>query len=234
MRPLKQIIDEVKIDLKQFTNDDRINYLDKYLQDKSDDIRATLIRSEIATTGRVDEKYYMSVCCIEVECLQQGCVINGVLIPSGTVIWKADLPDLIEGIGEADLKYLGLDDYQHDFKRVGLSSFANSSGDIFNDSSIMYHIFGNTAYFKNLPTSGIKFLCALGLWSKPTSVCNYNYMTDIYPVPSVNKLKMLLRMEVLRSWGYVTEKKAPTGEDKTIDLTATEERSLGTANSTTE
>ena len=31
MRPLKQIIDEVKIDLKQFTNDDRINYLDKYL-----------------------------------------------------------------------------------------------------------------------------------------------------------------------------------------------------------
>ena len=46
MRPLKQIIDEVKIDLKQFTNDDRINYLDKYLQEKADDIRATLIRSE--------------------------------------------------------------------------------------------------------------------------------------------------------------------------------------------
>lgn len=233
MRPLKQIIDEVKIDLKQFTNDDRINYLDKYLQEKADDIRATLIRSELTSTGRLDDKYYQSACCITVECLQQGCVINGTMIPSGTVLWKAELPALIEGIGEADLKYLGLDDYEHDFKRVGLTSFANSSGDIFNASSPMYHIIGNTAYFKNLPTAGIGYICALGLWSKPTTVCNYNLMTDIYPVPSVNKLKMLLRIEVLRSWGYVTADKVPTGEDKTIDINATEQKTLA-SDSTTE
>lgn len=219
MKPLKYIIDAVKIDLKQYTDDDRISYLDDYLIEKADDIRATLIRAEYVTDGRLDEKYYQSTCCIEVECLNQGCVINGTTIPSGTVIWKADLPSLISGVGYYDLKYLGLDDYQTPFKRVSLTSFTNSGGDIWNQKDVYFHITGNTAYFKNLPTSGIKFICGIGLWAKPTSLCNYKLATDIYPVPSTNKLQVLMRMDVLKSWGYVLGDTKHTGKDETLSPT---------------
>lgn len=228
MRPLKLLIDEIKIDLKQFTDDDRINYLDEYLQDKADDIRAALITSEYNTTGRLDDKYYQNACCIEVECLKQGCEIDGHCMPSGTVIWKTkNLPYLIEGLSSySDLRYLGTDDYQHNFKRVSLTSFMNSDGDIFNKHDVYYYMVGNTAYFKNLPTSGVHFLCAIGLWSKPTAVCKYDMMKDIYPIPSLYKFKVMMRMDILKSWGYVTTDKVPTGEDDTIELPANAEKTI--------
>lgn len=230
MRPLKQIVDEIKIDLKQFTDDDRINYLDKLLQDKVNDVRATLIRSEFTTERRIDDKYYQPNCCTEITCVQQACTINGVSVPSGTVIWQTDgMENLIEGVGNNDIKYVGLDNYSCNFKRVSLSAFINSSGDIWNND-VLYHVMGNTLYFKNLPSSGIKFVCVTGLWERPTSICNYNLMEDIYPVPSLYKLKILVRNDILKSWGYINEEKVPTGEDQTISLPVTATKSVATDN----
>jgi hypothetical protein len=149
--------------------------------------------------------------------MQQGCIINGATLPSGTVLWRTNnMPNLIEGVGDKDIQYLGLDNYSKNFKRVNLSSFINSKGDIWNQNDVLYYITGNTAYFKNLPTSGAKFICVMGLWERPTSLCNYNLMTDIYPVPSLYKLKVLLRMDILKSWGYINEQKIPTGEVQTL------------------
>jgi len=216
MKPLKTIIDEVKIDIKAFSDDQRIVNLDEYIQEKADDIRATLIRAELTNSGSLDPKYYGNpVCCVEIECVQQSCEIHGVDIYSGTVLWKTNnLPALIGGVGDKDIIYLGSDNLQSSFKRVSLSGFANSDGDIWNSNNPMYFISGNIAYFKNLPTSGSKFICAIGLWQKPTSVCSYNLATDIYPVPSDYKLKILLKQDILKSWGFNLEDNKPNAKDE--------------------
>ena len=227
MLSLKKIIDEIKIDLKDFKGSDRINYLDKLLQAKTNAIRATLIGSEFKTKGKVNDAYYLPTCCIEITCQTQGCIVDGVIVPSGIVLWQTNnMPNLIEEVGDLNIKYIGLDNYSKPFKRVSLSSFINSDGDIWNKHDVLYYIMGNTAYFKNLPSAGIKFICVSGLWEAPTSICNYNLMTDVYPVPSVDKLKIMLRMSIMKSWGWLPDTPAPTGEAKTIDLSAGANKSV--------
>ena len=217
MKPLKQIIDELKIDIKAYTDDNRINYLDDYVQDKADDIRATLIRQDIDNRkGYASLDFYQPNCCLDVECIKQGCTIDGVVIPSGTVIWKIDMPALIEDVREYDLKYLGTDDYDHPFTRLNLSGFRNIAGVIWYKNNVYFVKIGGTVWLKNLPTSGIAKVCAIGIWQQPTKLCDYNYATSMYPVPSDYQLKVLLKRDILTSWGYIYEDKQNNNKDDSI------------------
>ena len=153
MKPLKAIIDEVKIDLKQFTDDNRINYLEEYIEAKADDIRATLIRQDIdSRKGYASLDFYQAIDCIEVHCEEKGCKVDDVCIPSGTVIWVAELPPLIEDVREYDLKYLGLDNLNTPFTRVNLSGFQNIMGDIWNKKAEQDEVFRG---YKNIEQEAV-------------------------------------------------------------------------------
>jgi hypothetical protein len=217
MKPLKQIIDEVKIDLKQFTDDNRINFLEEYIESKADDIRATLIRQDIDNRkGYASLDFYQHVCCLEVKCHERGCKIDDVFIPSGTIIWEVELPPLIEDIREYDLKYFGTDNFENPFTRLNLSGFRSVEGDKWNKKNTYFVKIGNVAWIKNLPSSGSARVCAMGIWQQPTKLCSYSYEKSMYPVPSDYQLKILLKRDILTSWGYIYEDKHNNNQDNSI------------------
>jgi hypothetical protein len=70
----------------------------------------------------------------------------------------------------------------------------------------MYTIVGSEAYFKNLPTHGIKFLCIIALIKDPTNSCNWILSKTEYPVPSATKLELLVVKDIVSLWGMPEDK----------------------------
>jgi len=199
-KSLIRIVESVKEELSHYKLTDDFPITDEYLADKADDVRASLIR-EAYKNKKIDEKYYQQMCCIEIECAKPGCDVNGVNIPMDYVVWYADLPTLVQDIGWDDIKYFGLMGFIQDFDRKSMGNWINIEGNVWTGLKPAYTIIGNRAYFKNLPTSGITFLCLVAILYKPTTACNYQ-VDDEYPVPSDMTLQMLMKKDIL-STGFI-------------------------------
>jgi len=197
-----QIIDDIIEGLSAYNVTDDSIFDRDYIGYKVDVMRETLIRNDYPV---IDDKYYQSMCCIEVECLEQGCTIPGLgFIGSGDVIWKAELPSLMTDVGWKDIKFLGMPDYVSEFIRKTLSGWQSIKGLLYSTlEDIFYTIIGKDAYFKNLPTE-TKFICLIGLITQPASACSYDPDSD-YPVPDVMRLIIAVKKDILSTYGIIPD-----------------------------
>lgn len=218
-RPLIAIVDAIKIDLKQFTDDNRLNTLDGLIIDKLHDFRATLIREELTRQKYVDAKYYQKDDKIAVDCMQNSVTVAGILLKSKNTIWKAILPTLIENVNGKEVLYLGIDGFDRKFQSRTLQSFLSLKFSRWTDKETIYTVYGNTAIFKNLPTKGLKYLTGLFLYKYPTDAPGFTINSD-YPVPSATKLQMLVKKDILATWN-IQEDRINDAMD-TIDVKQTE------------
>lgn len=199
-KTLQKIIDSIKVDLRQFSDDDLLSDLDEYIADKCHSIRETLIREEFEKLRYIDDKYYQFSNCIEVVCERGSCLINGIPITMPFVIWKAELGKLMSGVALNDIKYLGTGDFSNPFSRLSFDNFALAEGSgIYTANEPSYTIVGETALLKNLDEK-TRLLFGVLLHSNPISACSYSE-EQVYPVPSEYKLELLVKMDILRSWG---------------------------------
>ena len=215
-KPLKNIIESVKEELAQYKLSDDFPIEREYLVDKANDCRAALIR-DAYTAGKIEGGYYQQMCCIEVLCADVGCEINGVTIPSGQVVWYADLPALVQDIGELNIKYFGLMGFVGNFIRRSWENWLNIEGNVWTSTKPSYTLIGSRAYFKNLPTTGLKFLCLVAILYNPVDSCNYDENTE-YPVPSDLTLQTLMCKDILSKWVSFPD---PKNDGKFPDVTDT-------------
>lgn len=176
------------------TDDHKID--EEWVSDKIDDVRATLIKG----LKNIHDDFYQLVCCIEIECEKPACDINGVSIPSGDVLWKAELPSLIPLEKGNNIKYFGPPNLKSNFTQVSPSAFQTLEAREFTSDKTFYMILNGIAYFKNLPTSGIKYVCLAGLLLNPETACNYELQNSNYPVPSGLKLEILVKQDILSTY----------------------------------
>jgi len=199
-KPLRNIVESIKEELSRYKITDDFAIDDEYLKDKVNDVRASLIR-EAYRSGMIDEKYYQQMCCLEVECSEVGCEISGVTIPSGIKVWYTDLPTLVQDIADKDIKYFGLMGLTSKWSRISMESFLNLEGNIWSSTSTVYTMVGNRIYIKNLPTTGVKFVCLVGILYNPVESCDFD-INDDYPVPSDLTLQMLVKKDIM-STGFI-------------------------------
>jgi hypothetical protein len=141
------------------------------------------------------------MCCLEVECRKASCVINGQSVKSGTKEYYVELPKLVGGIGWADIKFLGLDDYKTNFVRKNLLGFNTSDGDYWGRNNALFTIIGKEAKLKNLPTAGLRYVCLIGILDDPTTACTWD--ADIeYPLPNhlIAKLEIIVLKQILSTY----------------------------------
>ena len=188
MATLNQILHEIKEnDSSYFLNDDyRID--DMLIIEKINDVRATLIRDEIARNGFIQDRYYQTNCCAEIVCEVDSCEYNGVKIPIGEPIYKVKLNPHITSIGGREVKYVGNPAIGLNIQLVTFTSFMASDGRMFTNDKPIATIVGDELWLKQLPTPGMKFLCLTELLQNPTQACDWNNDTTEYPVPSKSKL----------------------------------------------
>lgn len=211
-KTLKQHVDSVYEAIYGFHMSDDSELPTEYVRDKIIDVNVRLVQDHYKSGLSLDG-LYQHICCIEVECVQNSCVIDGVTVLSGTVMWKAEIPNLVQSVGDKNIAYLGTDDWKNNFTRVSMPGFI--AGNKFDwTKGTLYTVVGNVIYFKDLPTTGIKLLCMSGILTNPTTACNWNSDTSIFPTPDPYKLELLVKKDILATFPGIGHKNSNDASDE--------------------
>ena len=200
-KSLLKIIYSVIEQLSGFNVPQTQPYDEEHLKDMINGFRSMVLKEEINQTRMLSDSYYQTMCCLEVICRNQSCVVGGETILSGSKQYYVELPKLIGGVGNADIKYLGLDDYKNGFKRVNLFGFNTSDGNKYGRLDPIYTVIGKEAILKNIPTKGIKYVCLIGILDDPTTSCTWDDDVE-YPLPNnlIAKVEMLTLKQILSTY----------------------------------
>ncbi len=192
----KEIVYSVLESIYKFRIPDDFDISTEFVKKKIDDVNVRLLE-EMHKQGESLDAFYQKMCCIEVKCTETACIIDGISIPSSDITWYAELPSLNQKIGTSNIAYFGTSDMKSNFTKKSESGFFNN-GELEWSKSPSYVIVGNKAYFKDLPTTGNKFLCLIGILSSPSTACNFNDNTP-YPTPDAYKLELLVKQDIVSS-----------------------------------
>lgn len=193
---IQEIVEIVKEKVTAFHVTDTFNITDEIIINRVNVIRELLIQQN---KNKIQSMFYSEVCCIDVLCEEQGCVINGETISSGEMLHYAELPELIAGLGGLELKYLGGAGFNDKFSEVSFDNLFNQHSR-YTKKIKQFSRVGNRAYFANLP-KGISKICLVGLVKNPISLCSFNKESTKYPVPQEYKLELLVVQDILSSYG---------------------------------
>ena len=199
-KTINELVYSIKEAVYNHAIPDDANIENEFIIGKINDINASLVR-EYSDSGRNLDGFYQKVCCIEIECEKQTCTLDGKVIDSGDVIWKTNLPALHKGIGEKSIKYLGNKDLSVEYTRMSFEGFKSSGGRVWTSTKPLYTVINDEAILKNIPESGAKFLCMIAILADPTSACNWENDTSMYPTPSPQKLELVVVQSILGSLG---------------------------------
>jgi len=202
---LKEIISMVQEELANFHLTDDSEITPKYLKELANKIRNTLLSEEIKNKG-ANAMYYQRVCCLEVICHRMGCTIDGIFVPSSSVIWEVKLPPLVMKAGDKAILYVGTDQFKTNWVKMSLAGWMSIEGNIWSSTLASYTQVGDTIWIKNAPTSDLKYICAILLLYDPVNACDWNDETSQYPVPDIYKLTMLMKQDILSTHGLPKDK----------------------------
>lgn len=197
MYSLQKKVEIIKEKVSGFHVTNTFPLTDEMIIDRCNVIRELLIQQN---KKRLEEQFYSMTCCLDVECMNFSCIVNGEEIISDVKLYKVELPDLITGVGNNNIKYFGKVGLSKKFDRVPLDNFINNHASIWTGKNAMYTIIDNIAYLKNI-SSGLNKMCLVGLIKDPVSLCDYNYAETSYPVPQNYKLELLVVQDILASMG---------------------------------
>lgn len=189
------MVEELVVDLRHAIPLKDLVKQKEWIADKMDGIRETLIRQEYNQKGKLDDRYYQMIDCTQISCLGRSCEINGQTVTATTDIYSGSLPGLVPGLMDKDIKFVSDAGIQHTATRMNFKGFVKAKLQ-YVDDPFCYSIIGSTIYLKNLPTDGLKFISMAGILTKPSTACNWK-STDLYPVPSAYKLKLLVKQDIL-------------------------------------
>ena len=209
-KTLKEIVYSIleSIYSHYISDDADISY--EWVAAKVVDVNVRLVEESFKQRDGLDS-YYQKMCCIEVKCQNNGCTVDGEFIDSGEVLWYAEIPQLNQKIGWKNISYFGLDNLQMGFRRVTMNSFETQGG-LDYASRPTYYTAGAKAYFRNLPESGTKFLCLIGILSNPTNACNWDDDT-LFPTPDAYKLEIRVKQDILSTFPMMPRDQKNDGQD---------------------
>jgi len=138
---LKTIVYSILEAVYAYKLTDDIDISEEYVKKKVNDVNVRLIE-EASKQGENLDNYYQKICCVEVKCEQTSCEINGVQMPSGDVVWYADIPALNSKIGYKNIIYLGDASMDNGWKRTSFTGFM-SKGILDWTKGPLYTVVGN-------------------------------------------------------------------------------------------
>jgi len=208
-KTLIKIVDSIKIDLKVFVDDHWLANLDEFIADKVHGINQTLMRQEYNNNKFIDPIYYQEHNCLEVECVQDTCTLNGVTFTFKGDLHKVEFPKLLSGVGDANIKYFGYFDMMHDIPRVSFDGLRAMDFRRYAPKEPVCAIMGQYALIKNLP-NGLATLKLIALMHNPIDACTFREDETPYPTPSEYNLELLVKKDLLSTWNIPYEERNDT------------------------
>lgn len=210
-KPFNKVLYSIMEALSNFDLTDDFPVDPEYIKDKIHDVRSALIYDEWKA-GLLDEANFQRVCCLEIKCREAKCELNGVELPSGAKEYYVELPLLNNRIGEWNIKYFGTVDMMNNFNRMSWDGMLSLTGNRWTSNQTSYSIISNEAMIKNLPTNETRFLCLVGILDNPTLSCDWESDESIYPCSNIMKLELVVKQDILSSYGIPKDKSQDTQE----------------------
>lgn len=214
MAKVNEIVYSIMEQLTGFTPSKDTRIPEEFIIHQMNNIRAVLIKEKFDQDKTISDSNYQLICCLEVKCDRIIC--NGV--DSGDKIYYVEFPKLMEGLENTSIKFVGTvefggnDPIRSHFDRYGFNAWTFSHKLPYVGKRPSYTIVGGyqagdtkidktIALLKNLPTAGLRSLCALILLDNPLEgSCNSDETMNMeYPIPSHMryKLEMLVLQQIL-------------------------------------
>jgi hypothetical protein len=150
----------------------------------------TLIR-EAYNNKHISQSLYVMDSFIEVKKMEHSVVAQGIPLKADGKFCKAELNELVAGVGQKDLSYFGSSDLSRNYSRKTLRGLINGdSGTLWSLYTPSYALSDNIAYMDAHKLSGAKYVTVIGLWNDPRKASGYDENKD-FPTPSEYKLQML-------------------------------------------
>jgi len=197
-KSINKIVESIMIDFRQVTDEDYLATKRNYIIDKIHAIRATLIRDEYESSKRIDKQFYMKYS-TSIVCQRNEFIINNITFTSKSYLYTAELPTLIQGVGDKNILFIGTDDYSTSFILKGFGGFQASSYNLHTSAMPLATLLGNTLLLKNVPKSMMALYTHI-LPYDPTEIPGFDNDSD-YPCSSIYKLELLLKKDLLSTWG---------------------------------
>lgn len=210
-------IDSIKEQCTGKVPSDDTRLEDLFILHQMNIIREVLIKDSILNNV-IEEGFYQLKCCIPIECDRIIC--NG--LDSGEKVFFALLPKLIEGVGWNNITYFGNVEFakhrrglHNKWDRYNFSGFLAIEYQEWIGNRPGYTVIGgykagsteidsNIAMLKNMPNTGGRSLCVLGLFANPEEgLCDEETVYDIdYPIGSLGyKMELNVIKQILSTEG---------------------------------
>ncbi len=198
---LKKIIYTIWEEIESYgiTDDSPLTY--SLIKDKVIAVNNTIIKDTWRKKLPIDMCYSIDPA-IEIECFKDSVTVEGITFTALTPMHRAELPALVPEIDWSDISYFGKQGLGKGMTRKTLDGFLAAEGNVWTAKDAVYTIIGNQAIIKNMPTKGFTMGTLVAVREDPTSISTWDSDDQQdFPTPSVLKLEMLTKIEVLKALG---------------------------------
>jgi hypothetical protein len=178
-------------------------------------IRATLIKNLLREKRTIDNNFYQEICCLEVQCRNITCAG----VDSGEVEYYVDAPSL-EDLGGHEVIYFGTADKRTEFSSRNYMGKLYGNYSAWTGNKPYYTIVGTEFKIGNIPTTGLKYVCLIGILSNPFEGKCYSLTeNDPYPVPNhiVHELELIAIKQLMSTLNVPPDVKNNSQENPRID-----------------
>jgi hypothetical protein len=196
-KTLKKMVESVIEQASGFNVTDDNEYPELLVEDILVSVNNSLIR-EAFRNRTLDQTSYMRHENIEIKELSNDIIVEGISIANKSHLLYADIPNLVSGVGDKNLLYLGPVDYSESFSRKRFEKLINQRGIVYRLGNISFSIVGNQIFFLETEVMGINIISTIGLFSDPRVVSSYNE-DEPFPTPSDYKMELLALQQLLQS-----------------------------------
>jgi len=137
---------------------------------------------------------------VDVEPVSEDVTIEGVSFAIKSELCQAEIPELVSGIGQKYLDYVGTVDLANPFSYKTIRTLINDSGTLYKLPVPNYAVLGNKILLTKKDMVGKKIISVIGYFRDPRDVNTYD-PEAAFPTPSEFKLEMLTLKHIFSAKG---------------------------------
>lgn len=141
---------------------------------------------------------------VPVKPLTESVQIDGVPINIKSELCYSDIPELVSGIEQKNIDYVGTVDLANSFSYRGIKYLVDDDGVLYKLPQPVYSILGNKLLFSKEEMLGIQIVSIIGYFRDPRDVNTYDPNTA-FQTPSEFKLEMLTLKHILSAKGVTPD-----------------------------
>lgn len=125
---------------------------------------------------------------------------NGLTIKTKTDLCYADIPEIVSGIEQIPLTYVGTIDLQSGFSYTNVDELGRGRKSVWELPKPLYSIFSNKILIESKGPATPKFISVMAYFKDPRDVNTYD-PEAVFPTPSEYKLEMLGLQHIMHAKG---------------------------------